>query len=543
MLLAMSVGTADAQGLKGLWKSIKKEWKEAGKSSSGTSYRSSSSSSPQSVSRSSSRGITDVYKYVAEKSISTMPTPAGKPLPEAEGGWTLVKSNTIAGFKCDHYQKGSQEVRVFKKDNGDFITLNEDEDGLSREPAFGFNSSANNVYPIGEYRITTNDGVVVTGGYDDTFFSAYKDGTGVRTIKAKAIKYLFPSGDALGVMVESDDKWDPHYCYGRSDLRILPPSWLSFKTGKKETIVVPYDLPDVHYLYLAETPGKRYAWTAKEQFLIGDRVYEWDVNSKSITNPVAQAFQGKLYPAIATDTIVSATKKTHDNGYGIPEEETVLKYANGDEIVLNIRDEIVQGKIHRLGGVMTIKADSKVRIDYPNGKIFAGNVAYSEYNKYSKKNEMTKVSNYNNSWLSIPDIVPWTGTYEYPDGTLANITRGMSDKELAAEKAAQLAAEQKIKAEKAKAEKQELQALYNKYGKQYVDIAKSGKWPVVGMPIGLVKKFYDCRQAGADSYSQYYHLYGFVDANVEGVIGRQYYEWVMTIWVRNGRVSAIHRYY
>ena len=91
-----------------------------------------------------------------------LPDIKDKPLPEVEG-WTLVKSNTIAGFKCDHYEKGNKSLRVFRKSNGDFITLNEDPDGLSREP-FSTSNSSSYMYgdtttncPIREYRMTNEE--------------------------------------------------------------------------------------------------------------------------------------------------------------------------------------------------------------------------------------------------------------------------------------------------------------------------------------------------------------------------------------------------
>lgn len=545
MLLVLSVSTADAQGLKGLWKKIKKDWNETVNSS----------SSAQSTSSSSTRNSTvrsgDIYKTLREKAISSMPHPTGKPLPVVQG-WTLVKSNTVAGFKCDHYEKGNQAVRVFKKDNGDFITLLEDESGLSREPDEWKGEVSYKVYPIGEYRMTTSGSIVVTGGYDDTFYYTKTNSNSltkeIGSYVAKAIKYTYPSGDAISVRqfgtgkIEDKpiDKWSLMYGYKvkEQDKGQTPPSWDNFKNSKKA-------LPngkeeDDGYLYLSETPDKRYIDAGG--FLIGDRLYGFDYEAGSITTSWAQIFNGERYEALPSDTVISATKQTYNNGY-IDQEGKLVKFANGDEVLYDHIGYILSCKVHRLGGVVTVKNGKTLRIDYPDGKIFAGTLAYPEENHILGTiifNEL-KASEFN---LVNTDLRPWTGTFEYPDGTLVNITEGKTDKEVAAEKAAREAAEKKEKAAKEKAKQQELQALYKQYGKQYVDIVMSGKYPVVGMPIGLVKKFYDCREAGGDSFSKYYRIYGNVKVFTSDVVGyTTKYDWVMTIWVRNNRVTSIRKYY
>jgi hypothetical protein len=70
-------------------------------------------------------------------------------------GFTLTRSTTIDGIKCDHYEKEGKEYRTFKKNNGDFMTFAEDPDGFNNAPSEKDNS-------IGFYRMTTNDNVVLT---------------------------------------------------------------------------------------------------------------------------------------------------------------------------------------------------------------------------------------------------------------------------------------------------------------------------------------------------------------------------------------------
>ena len=481
----------------------------------------------------------------------------GKPLPVAQG-WTLVRSNTIAGFKCDHYEKNGKELRVFWKDNGDFITLDEDPDGLAREPKsekYTYMGDTTAVCPIGEYRLTTKAGIVINGNFDDFYVSIYHER--VTAKRCKGFKLSFPDGDAIG----GEQKEMSTAGYQMVPEDNSPINWDNFKAGDKKFKFQNFEFY-TKWLYLKEDPDVRYPYYQDENnedadaagFIVGDRKYAWDLTTGALIAPFGQYVGNDFFRVNSTDTIVSVKKgslQTDPQYAAVPTYQ--LTYANGDEVTLTRELSgmtLYKGTLHRPSGVVTIKTTkgkTRFRIEYPDGKVFAGQVAGSI--PLCKKDIMTKlqtkqVKTEGDSYsdyciLSADDMRPWTGAYEYPDGSVSNLTKGKTDQELAAEKAAQEAAEAKAKAEKEKARKLERQALDNKYGKRYVDIAENSEWPVVGMPIELIQKFYDCRLSSADRYSQVYHLYGrhYDDK------GGYRYTWLMSLYVRNGRVSSYMKWF
>lgn len=480
-----------------------------------------------------------------------LPDIKGKPLPEVEG-WTLVKSNTIAGFKCDHYEKGNKSLRVFRKSNGDFITLNEDPDGLSREP-FSTSNSSSYMYgdtttncPIGEYRMTNEEGIIINGNYNDYYISGIAAAIDIyepKRTSCRSMKLTFPNGDAISV-IQGDMASSG---MGMNQDESSPVNWDNFKSGKKK---FSFDFGGPGYgfaanwLYLKEEPKKRHPYLWEIGCLIGCKAYTWDKNAHTILAPVYQLVGNKRYPINASDSIVAVLKKTvrvKDDlvpNLETSEELTFLKYANGDSIVF--RDgEIRGGKIHRPCGLVTFKKKGEritCRINYPDGKIFAGRVAGTVPGSDNIITDNSRLY-----ILSADDLRPWTGTFEYPDGSHSNLTQGKTDKQLADEKAAQEAAYEKARKAREAAEKQERQTLNNKYGKQYVDIAYAKKIPVVGMPIELVKQFYDVRLWQSETYTQVYRLY---DARFSmNATNYSSYEWRMTLYVRNGKITQITKWW
>lgn len=95
--------------------------------------------------------------------------------------------------------------------------------------------------------------------------------------------------------------------------------------------------------------------------------------------------------------------------------------------------------------------------------------------------------------------------------------------------------EQRIEREDAKKQQQEeqrqLQSLYNKFGKQYVDAWNRGN-VIVGMPEGLVKMFKHELREDSGTYRLYYIYNGNLwNAKV-----------VYAVWVKNGKVSTVRHY-
>lgn len=482
-----------------------------------------------------------------------LPDIKDKPLPEVEG-WTLVKSNTIAGFKCDHYEKGNKSLRVFRKSNGDFITLNEDPDGLSREP-FSTSNSSSYMYgdtttncPIGEYRMTNEEGIIINGNYNDYSIELSFDPTSmyddmkltddkITKKPCRSMKLTFPNGDAVSM-----EQYDMRSSgMGMNQEERSPINWDNFKSGKRKFA---YDYKfRPKWLFLKKDPNKRYPFISGG-FIIGSKAYAWDKKTQSILSPISQYIGDKDYPISASDSIVAVLNKTvttkDDLVPNLNEtaEVTILKYANGDSIVFSNSD-IYAGKIHRPCGLVTFKKKGEritCRIKYTDGKIFVGRLA----GKKPGTDDLVKSSN-SLSLLTIDELRPWTGTFEYPDGTIVNVKEGKTDKERAAEQAAKEAEYAKIRKESAEADKQKRIALNNKYGKQYVDIAYAKKIPVVGMPIELVKQFYDVRLWRTETNSQVYKLY---DSRFSmNATNYSSYEWRMTLYVRNGKITQITKWW
>ena len=558
VVMIWSISPAPAQNF---WKQIKEDIGIPSKSkktskTNETSANNNSKSSPQSATK-------ILLERLHSMRNNFQPVITGKPLPETQG-WTLVRSNTITGFKCDHYEKDGRSLRVFHKDNGDFITLNEDPDGLSREPIVSSTvGDTINICPIGEYRFTTKEGNIINGGFDDQDFHLEKDHTTwpekwvIKKQKCKGIRLTYPNGNSITMKQAPMDMASAttEEMFGKTDYsssRVsertanCPINWLSFKSGKKELGVC-----NILYTHLSDHPTSQYLWLRSGIF-INDRLYEVDALTGCIIKPIAQFVDKRFYPIIPTDTIVSATEKTIKNEFNIDMLFTDITYSNEDKLTVDEQGDgiytgslyVKEGTLHRNGGVFTFKTTNNrptMRMTYPDGKFFVGKFAY----KANEGIEEISLDYEANRWLSEERLIPWTGTYEYPDGTLENLTKGMSDKELAELKAKEEAAKQKEKEEKEKLNAQAKQELYNKYGQKYVDILLNESRFEIGMPIELIKLYFDCRLSYTSAYSQDYDVYGNayrVTNTSTSINGRYHYTKIYMLSVRNGKVSNIYKY-
>ena len=515
-----------------------------------------SSSSPSesfSASQTSQGNVGQENLFAQAKNLAkqSMPTITGKPYPETHN-WQLVKTNTIAGFKCEHYEKGDEALRVFRKDNGDFITLLEDPDGVSREPEdreqflpSTVSTMEKEVLPFGEYRITTSDGIVINGGFDDNYLFLDSDDSGLykgtRLLNInngnddglKDLKNFFKGGFGIKATLPNGDAYSSANLAG--SIRV---AWHNFK---KNTFKDFY--PD--WIYLNDHPNERYPEIDtrykgdlffKSGYLIDDRVYAWSDEAKSITTPLYQFFEKRLYPICMSDTIVSVKRDEK-------EHTMTISYANGDHLnfdnlvvtSVTVQDgNVVSGELHRSGNILKIKTrngKTSCSLEYPDGKVFVGTINGEGFS-FSMGIFPTWV-------MQNTDVVPYTGCYEYPDGTIVKLTKGFTDEQIAAMEAEQEAQKKAEEEREKKKQQQEKETLYKKYGKKYVDVVYAGGKPIIGMPIELVKEFYDVSLSNDDSYSQIYRLYGAVIKSD----GKRYWTWTSTLYVRNGRVTNITNYY
>lgn len=175
------------------------------------------------------------------------------------------------------------------------------------------------------------------------------------------------------------------------------------------------------------------------------------------------------------------------------------------------------------------KADyEKYKLTYSDGTYYDGTLYRSEV----EGDKLTERS-YNSGAL-----------YDSTGQVIERFERGVSDTKRAAiakEEADKAEAERKAKE---KADKLKKQQLYNKYGKQYVDMIlnSGGEKIVVGMPIALLKEFDGTRVLGVlleltlkrdNGNRQRYHLFA----------ARPDTEWYGTnvgyFWVEGGKITSI----
>lgn len=175
------------------------------------------------------------------------------------------------------------------------------------------------------------------------------------------------------------------------------------------------------------------------------------------------------------------------------------------------------------------------KVDYEKYKLTFSDGTYYDGTFYRSEVEGDKLTerSYNSGAL-----------YDRTGQVIERFERGVSDTKRAAiakEEADKAEAERKAKE---KADKLKKQQLYNKYGKQYVDMIlnSGGKKIVVGMPIALLKEFDGTRVLGVlleltlkrdNGNSQRYHLFA----------ARPDTEWYGTnvgyFWVEGGKITSI----
>lgn len=472
-----------------------------------------------------------------------------KPLPETESGWTKVRSNVVVGFKCDHYEKGDQALRVFWKDNGDFITLDEDPDGLAREPEVqkGYVGDTTGICSKGPWRLHIEDNgqeVDVIGG-----FPVYGD--------HKGYAIMYPNGNGFGGIMQSA----PGYMIGFNHKMAI--TWENFKTGKKmlgttgekyiTTITRKVSLHGNHdWIYLSSNPKEIFP-SCGLGFVVGNRVYDLNPKTQSLTPAVGQYINDFVYPTTGNDSIVSVEKVDHSY--------EKLTYANGDYVVTDIKNRnsgrkeepiyggVQSGVLHRAGGILKIKENNRFILTLPDGRIFAGRLAHEScipgtplYRGHKDATDDSRGGN-NAQLILGSELQPWTGDFELADGTIEHLEMGWSSKQLAEAKAKEAKQEEEQKKQEVAAKQKAQQDLYNKYGKKYVDALLNDGKILVGCPIGLLKDKCWIELSSNNGTAQVYHLYSQVsNYNRSGIIGDKRTDWTHTIWVRNGRVTSIRDY-
>ena len=413
-------------------------------------------------------------------------------------GFKLTRSSIIDGIKCDHYEKGESKLRIFKKENGEYLVDNEDEFGFDRVPktksflAFRIN------LPLRKQTLTFNAG--------DALLE-------------------FPTGIRVGLSLEGGFDWD------------------AFKNTDKITL----NHKAGNYILLPDNPNK-YKWIGYPGdvdrfwgfYLINDCVYQ--VDEYGNLHRRAQRFGDYFYYVNSTDSIVDVqiTSRRHD-----------IKYVNGDSLTIiskemepkkgsivefvmvytrsldYLYDGGVTGKIHRNGGILEFKSGQ-------HQEFIMTNPDGSKCRIFSFKNKLAQRWHipYLMGELLVEDVLELSDYVHYfPDGREIVYKNGVSEEERKKKKKAkEKAQEEQIKAA--------IKALNDKYGEKYVEAALSGK-PIVGMPEDLLCSAFKTELIRESGRSKVYRIKGSGLIDGWGAITISSNLTLCYVWVTAGRVSNI----
>lgn len=431
----------------------------------------------------------------------------------SEEGFQLVKTSFIDGVKCEHYEKDGLKVRTFIKDNGDFITIKEDEYGVNRIPQYIepyiFCSEGKCDYPTRFYfplKFTTKSGIVCTGEKVEG-----NNGFKFRT--------TFPVGN----YIESTNK-----------ISYQPKNWQIFKSG--DVTITKFSGDSLHIDKLNKNyPIVHLKLNALSQLGGTNDCFGIDVNDRfcelfpdgSISKSFMQKFDGHYYFANKTDTIVDVI-------YDKSKEKKTLKYVNGDEVIIYVDGDedsfngqvIISSHIHRNGGILRRDV-----LELPDGRVYEG----SFLNRYGKASRSltSPISNAPEAnILSFDTLTYWYGTMTLPpDGRIVEYSHGQTEEEIKRE------AEKKRKQEEAE-EKAAYNQLCTKFGKKYVDAALAGK-PIVGMPEQLFVAFFKPELSQEYANSRCYHVRGWSLRNGSSSMTLTNKALKYSVWVTNGKISSI----
>lgn len=297
-------------------------------------------------------------------------------------GYTLTKTTTLDGLKCDHYEKDGVELRTLKKQNGDFITIKEDPDGFNKAPD---PNDYNGGESIGSYRITYDDGITLSK-VGDTVSATLKNNNRL-VMKSAEISYqLFK---------------EPGNFYDNMD----------FFWGITNEV------------YLAKQPEIPYP-CSNGVITINNKKYKSNSKGDFLLYTINVPLEG-------TDKTIDMYACELDSIIKVNADCTEVYYANGDKVVIKqeasgyisrpIELYLQEGTvIHRKNGLLRIK-NGKQNFTMNDGTIFTGWFKEQEINGSM---EMTMYA-----WvLQFEELTPYYGTIQYPDGTIEKLSFGESER-------------------------------------------------------------------------------------------------------------------
>ena len=420
-----------------------------------------------------------------------------KPRPQTESGWTLVKSNKFVDqdIVCEHWRKGNNALRIFKKSNGDFATFAEND---------GQVIPSDNERTIGEYRRTVSDdgySLVVYGGFANNILSLSAEGKNRPQIKindnkrANIIRVSLPNEITIDKVANDNNSGETFITwnefvngftkeqYAEAERTIFIYGTEGTK-GKKPVEIARQKVvesflrnleSDFYYPNIAvyEKGGKGYL-LVKGETDHRDQKYAIDIESGNTYRLFSHKKKNSMYDIVG----ISLEKKPKmkllddrlyycsDGDSIISVENDIVKYANGDYIKFD-GNSVVSGRLHRNGGIAKISTKEDfvlAEIQYPDKRIYRGTIWRSATDFGDDKYSVINSSSSSQRWLTDKNLTPYKGSMEMADGTIVQIVDGMT---LAEKKAAEAeAARKKAEAERQKelAAKKLRNYYINKYG-------------------------------------------------------------------------------
>ena len=438
--------------------------------------------------------------------------------------YTLRRSSTIEGLKCDHFEYKGKRFRRFVTPKGSYIMTPEDEDDLDISPknlefsksSFYIHHDSIDYYHTAKLQnliwvlLPHGDVVEMEGNADNLFPSNTND----------VLKRFLSK--------EEDDRED----YGLNSLKMK-----RMYVAKDKKI----------YNYSEDMSG----------FRIGDRLWDFvdgDVRAglrykgfQVVTIPIQDRRYGYVrilpdevrIPTPLTDTIVAANRVFKDDKVSY---RMSVRYSNGDSIVQVYRitesgsNYYIQGKVHRKGGEITYNNET-YQIKKDDGTLYKGEIVDLPIDQrgYRDPNKLSEFYVF-----GLDDIKPYYGEVVYADGRTDTIKEGITESEKAARRKAieeEVAAEEKAaEAARIKKNKEAQQKLYSMFGKKYADDAAAGR-VTVGMPEVLLVGAFKTELVYQSATRKRYNVYGTGWTNG----GRTYSDTVLlkTVWVSNGKVTSV----
>ncbi len=437
-----------------------------------------------------------------------------KPLPLMESyRWKLVYTSTEKRpdgdvWKWEHYESNDQAVRTITAKNGDFITIIEKPGGN-----YADNSFSKDERNIGGFRITFYDGAYVECYIDDPKWA-------IQRYRSTYI-YHFPNGN---ILFSRNDKAG---IGGLTMEKFLKRSDLTNKEKQyndRKSILRPFFSSDSQegYRFIFHDDPNHYYSIQNKGVRKSDRLYCIDEMGEA--HAFMHTADGEhFYYASIKDTVRSVRESyVPDPHYPDGKiKKTYVYYTNDDYVVIK-QGDVVEGKIHRNGGILEIKNmnnNAICRLSMPNGDMFTG--AFLEFDE-SHPSRIIAGDFPLQQFLQAESLTPLQGVW-IRNGKSEEIVNGMLkadyEKAVAAQRAQKNAKEQ---------------AAYNdlckKYGKEYVDAALRGQI-VVGMPEKLFLGIWKGQQS-PDQQIGTSKLYRRWTSTAS-------HKLIQSVWITDGRVSSI----